>query len=93
MPLPEHVSQGFLERKKKTFFYVTTVHITHLKNRSYQIKQISCTVSVAQLVATRDNRGSNPGFPTPSHIMCVNLPQKNTPHQNKVFPLLIVIDR
>jgi hypothetical protein len=36
-----------------------------------------CPVSVAQLVATRDNlcrgRGLNPGFPTSSHIMCVNL--------------------
>jgi hypothetical protein len=38
---------------------------------------LKCPVSIAQLVATRDNLcmdwSSNPGFLTSPHIMCVNL--------------------
>jgi hypothetical protein len=45
----------------------------HCVNKNH----ICGSVSVAQLVATRDNlcrgRGSNPGFPPSPHIMYVNL--------------------
>jgi len=63
---------GFESTIKKTYF---RIKIT-IKRYIHLMIKIS-PVSVAQLVATRDNlyrgRGSNFGFPTSPHIMCVNL--------------------
>jgi len=64
---------GFESTIKKTYF---RIKIT-IKRYIHLMIKMTSPVSVAQLVATRDNlyrgRDSNPGFPTSPHIMCVNL--------------------
>ena len=61
------------ERRDVYFLNIYYIRVIYRFNRNRTLRPLS----VAQLVATKDNmcrdRGSNPGFPTSPHIMCVNL--------------------